>query len=403
VSTSVGTPAGAATALAARGWSVVPVHTVDDEGRCSCRRADCPSPGKHPRVRWEPYTEAAATSGQVAAWWRRWPAANVGVVTGTVSGVAVVDVDPRHGGHHTLAGLAGRWGGVPETVETLTGGGGRHLWFTIDGPLASAVLGPGLELKADGGTVVVPPSRHLSGRRYQWRPGHSPDEHDLAPFPRPIEAPPPHLRAEHRPDEPPIRTTVEQDEFAEAWVRAGVDLVPGDHYYRCPFHDDHQPSLHVDAEGCRWYCFGCREGGGTGRLLHLLGEHPVIRRRRRLTGPVGAVRRVTLAGDREVGAVGESLCQDALLELSGGVRSYGGVDLEAVADLLVSSDDPTNVEVRIEGRRVGWLARDEAVRSAGVIAAAQEHSGEVSCRAGIRGGWDRGGDDVGMFGVVLYL
>jgi hypothetical protein len=403
VNVSAEIPGHAAAALADRGWSVVPVHTVDDEGRCSCRRPDCPSPGKHPRVRWEPFTESAATPGQVAAWWHRWPAANVGVVTGMVSGVAVIDVDPRHDGDLTLASLAGRWGGVPDTVETRTGGGGRHLWFSIDAPLASAVLGPGLELKADGGTVVVPPSRHVSGRRYEWRPGHAPGECDLAPFPQAVEAPVPHPRAGPRVVEPAIRTTTEQEEFAEAWARAGVDLAAGDRYYRCPFHDDHQPSLHIDAEGCRWYCFGCREGGGTGRLLHLLGEHPVTRRRRRLTGPVGAARRVTIAGDREVGAVGESLCQDALLEVSGGVRSYGGVDLEAVADLIVSSEDPTNVEVRIEGRRVGWLARDEAVRSAGVIAAAQEHGGEVTCRARIRGGWDRGGDDVGLFGVVLYL
>lgn len=389
--------------LRARGWSVVPVHTIVD-GRCSCGRDQCPSPGKHPRIRWERYTAELPAVDVVEEWFRRWPDSNVGVVTGAASGVAVIDVDPRHGGDRSLERLAAIWLRLPTTVETLTGGGGRHLWFSSDGPLMSAVLDPGLELKADGAMVVVPPSIHASGQRYRWAPGRSPGDLEPAPLP-------PQAVLDSHPDRPsglhhddsPGRTPQEREQFAEAWGRVGIHLQPGDRYYLCPFHDDHHPSLHIDAEGCRWYCFGCRRGGGIAAVLRMLGEEPPGRRRAKITGRIGETRRITLPGDMERDAVGESLCQDALLELTGGQRSFGGVEVEAVADLLPSSDDPTNVEVRIEGHRVGWMSRPDADRWSSDIADAQDHAGGATCRAVIRGGWDRGGEDVGLFGVTIYL
>ena len=396
-------PAEVAGRLRSRGWAVIPVHSVH-EGRCTCGRDDCPSPGKHPRVRWERYTRELPDEDTVEAWFRRWPDSNLGVVTGAVSGVAVLDVDPRAGGDRSLERLGAMWMGIPSTVEAATGGGGRHLWFSIDEPVPSAVLAPGLELKADGGMVVVPPSLHASGGEYRWVDGHSPDDLDLAPLPA-------LARIDSHPDrptglrhaDPPPRTPAEREDFAGAWARLGVEIDGGDNYYVCPFHDDHHPSLHVDADGCRWYCFGCHQGGGIASLLARLGEHPAGRLRRKITARLGSDRRVTVDGEDEVGAVGESICQDALLQLTGGRRSYGGVEIEAVADLLPSTDDPTNVEVRIDGRRVGWLPRHEADRLSGVFAGAQEHGGEITCRALIRGGWDRGGEDVAQFGVTLYL
>ena len=78
------------------GWSVIPVHSVV-AGRCTCRRTECPSPAKHPSIRWEPAMDHPATPKHIAAWWKRWPDANVGIVTGTVSCLAVVDVGQRDG------------------------------------------------------------------------------------------------------------------------------------------------------------------------------------------------------------------------------------------------------------------------------------------------------------------
>lgn len=171
------TPLEAALGYLARGWSVVPAHTAMGAG-CSCLNPDCESPGKHPRVKWRTYQERHPTEDEVRAWWRRWPDANVAVLTGAISGVVVLDVDPRHGGDDSLADL----GALPDTLTGLTGGGGQHLWWEHPGtPIPNgAARRPGLDIRGDGGYVVAPPSVHASGARYTWDAGQ-PD--DPAPLP----------------------------------------------------------------------------------------------------------------------------------------------------------------------------------------------------------------------------
>ena len=161
-------PLAAALQHAARGWPVLPVHSVRDDGSCTCGKADCTSPGKHPATS-KGVLDAATAEGLVQNWWGRNPAANVGIATGPGSGLFVLDVDPRHGGDDTLEALEEAHGRLPATVEVITGGGGRHLYFRHPGGRAlSKTVGPGLDVKADGGFVVAPPSLHLSGRRYEW-------------------------------------------------------------------------------------------------------------------------------------------------------------------------------------------------------------------------------------------
>jgi hypothetical protein len=322
-----------------RGWSVLALHTPRGAG-CSCGRKPCPSPGKHPRIAWHELTQRRACAAEVARWWGAWPEANLGVVTGEISSVLVLDVDPRNGGDETLAALESLHGRLPRTWTSATGGGGRHYWFGSATPMATAPLGAGLDRKAEGGMVVVPPSVHASGPLYRWEEGLGPDDLPVAAAPGWVLEPGGAVGAGAAgiPDTPP-RTAAEQEAFAEAWHSAGIDLMTGDRYYVCPFHQDHRPSLHIDAEGCRWYCFGCAAGGGTGMLRRRLGESGARRGRARLTGSVGRSRPVTLFGSRETPIVGESHHQDALLELSGGARRYGGVDLDAVAEL---TPDPAN-------------------------------------------------------------
>lgn len=342
----------------------------------------------------------AATEEEIEGWWARWPEANVGIVTGLVSGVAVLDVDPRGGGDSALIGLEERSGPLPATPEVRTGGGGRHLWFACGREIPSAVLAPGLELKAERSIVTAPPSVHGSGRPYVWIPGRSLD--DLSPAPLPAwlgqlahgAGEPRHTLGEQ-----PARTTQEQAEFVEAWARAGVELRAGDRYYLCPFHDDHHPSLHVDSERCRWFCFGCRRGGGIGRLRQLLGEPPQPSPRAQLRRTVGGDREVTMPGGEEVEVRGESFHQDELLALAGGRRPYGGVELDAVAELVAHRG---RVAVLIDDAEVGSLGPEDAQLLAPAIREARRLHGAATCRAQVRGGWDRGGEDVGMFGVVLF-
>jgi hypothetical protein len=393
----------AALELAALGWSVVPVHAAPG-GRCTCGDPDCPAPGKHPHVRWEVYQHALPPADEVRSWWHRWPSANVGVVTGAVSGVVVLDVDPRHGGEGALAALEAVHGALPDSVEDRTGGGGWHRWFGHPGAtVSSGPLAPGLDLKGDGGLVVVPPSVHASGVPYRWRPGHDPMQHALAPLPDWLHPTPGAVpRGVAVGGAAPLRTPSERAAFAAAWARAGVLLVPGDRYYRCPFHDDHHPSLHVDAEGCRWYCFGCATGGGIGRLQRLLGETPPGRPRDRVQA-VTERPRPTLAGDRFCDVVGEAGHQDELLAVTGGLRHYGGADLHVLAELVPSLDEHELVEVLVGDRVIGrLLAEDAAALHPSVVRAIARH-GRATCDAWVRGGWDRGGSDVAAFGVVLLV
>jgi hypothetical protein len=119
------------------------------------------------------HKEATTDAAKIRGWWSHSPHANVAVPTGAPSRLMVVDVDPRHGGDESLAALQATHGSLPETLEARTGGGGRHLFFALsDGQSvrnSSGKLGPGLDVRGDGGYVVVPPSIHPDTKQsYQW-------------------------------------------------------------------------------------------------------------------------------------------------------------------------------------------------------------------------------------------
>ena len=141
--------------------------------------------GKFPQIRWEPYQYRVADPAEVERWFDRWPDANVGIVTGQVSGLVVLDIDPRHGGEESIAGWARSDRHLPDTIEAATGGGGRHLYFRAPSVLLRNRVGlaSGIDLRANGGLVVAPPSIHPSGARYTWRSGHAPEDRALASLP----------------------------------------------------------------------------------------------------------------------------------------------------------------------------------------------------------------------------
>ena len=175
------TPLEAALSYLARGWSVIPGHSIDPDGICTCTRIDCDSVAKHPRVGWIQYQTARPSEFQVRAWWQRWPNANVIVVTGAISRLVVVDVDPRHGGDESLRDLSPT---LPDTIVCLTGGGGQHYYFQYPGPVRSgAGILHGIDLRGDGGYVVAPPSTHASSQPYLWQIGAEPEAQALAHVP----------------------------------------------------------------------------------------------------------------------------------------------------------------------------------------------------------------------------
>jgi hypothetical protein len=152
----------AALAYARHGIPVLPVHTPDNSGGCSCDKGvRCERPGKHPRLR-HGLTEASADPHQIERWWARWPTANVGLRTGIVMDVADIDsAEGWHGLHHLLGGE------LPPGPRVRTGSGGWHLWFRPLGYGNRVRLLPGLDWRGSGGYVVAPPSRHVRGD-YRW-------------------------------------------------------------------------------------------------------------------------------------------------------------------------------------------------------------------------------------------
>lgn len=148
----------AALSYASRGWAVLPIRAG----------------GKIPLTQ-HGVKDASTSELVIRGWWRTWPTANVGIATGSVSGIVVLDVDPRAGGDASLAALT-----VPETRSARTGGGGRHFLFSAaPGPRRGRIgWRPGLDIKGDGGYIVAPPSTHASGGVYEWD-----TDCDLAPEP----------------------------------------------------------------------------------------------------------------------------------------------------------------------------------------------------------------------------
>lgn len=172
------TPLDYALAYAARGWRVFPIYECRATGtQCACGNRKCTSPGKHPRVK-NGVKDATVDQLSIRAWWRQWPEANVGIATG--AGLMVVDIDPRHGGDETVDALRDELGAWPDTVEALTGGGGRHIYLSLPGGVvtrnSASELGAGVDIRTDGGYVVAPPSNHASGGTYRWEASSDPSD-----------------------------------------------------------------------------------------------------------------------------------------------------------------------------------------------------------------------------------
>jgi hypothetical protein len=151
------------------GLRVFPLHEIGAGLICTCKQgATCKNAGKHPRIlEWQ--LNATSDEATVGEWFRRWPRAGLGMATGRASGVWVLDLD----GDEAIAWYASK---VREHGRTPTRGvrtgRGRHLYFTFPDGVEirnmQDVDKQKIDVRGDGGFVVLPPTLHYSGRRYEW-------------------------------------------------------------------------------------------------------------------------------------------------------------------------------------------------------------------------------------------
>jgi hypothetical protein len=165
-------PLQAALRYAALGLPVFPVAPVNRvTGQCGCKEgAACEAVGKHPLVRWA--DKASADAEQIRSWWTWKPEANIGVPTGQRSGLVVVDVDRQHDGFETRRGLEVNGYAFPPTVAAHTRSGGWHFLYAAPADrrvanttaaLAGIGATPGIDVRGDGGYIIVAPSIRPTG------------------------------------------------------------------------------------------------------------------------------------------------------------------------------------------------------------------------------------------------
>lgn len=151
---------------ARRGWHVFPLRprTKEPFGALGVYNATC-------------------DVAQIDAWWSRWPRANIGLHCGG-SSILALDLDAYKDNY---AGGGFLSGGDEETVTNLTGSGGTHLLYAMPAGVlytnATGNLPPGIDVRGQGGYIVVPPSIHPNGTPYRWEIGFGPHEIDPRPLP----------------------------------------------------------------------------------------------------------------------------------------------------------------------------------------------------------------------------
>ena len=152
----------AALDYAKRGWHVLPVQA----------RGKVPLTARGVK-------DATTREDTILEWWKRWPSANVGIATGEVSGLVVIDIDGTDG-EKALAEF-----GNPPSPCVLTSKG-RHIYFQHPGQTVrnAVAVRPSMDVRGDGGYVVAPPSTHESGAVYRWDTDNGLDDAlTLAPLP----------------------------------------------------------------------------------------------------------------------------------------------------------------------------------------------------------------------------
>jgi len=147
-----------------KGFSVIPIR-----------------PDKKPFTQWTEFQRRSATEAEIREWWGKWPKANVGIVTGEISGVFVVDCDNEDAYQKVQELLPDNF--VSCIVKSPRG---YHIYliYSANQTIGNATgVMPGVDIRGEGGYIIAPPSINAEGKAYSWMQGLSIDE--VAPSPAP--------------------------------------------------------------------------------------------------------------------------------------------------------------------------------------------------------------------------
>ena len=137
---------------------------------------------KRPLIKGWQRLATATDIDRIRDWWADEPDANIGIST---ERLYVVDVDPRKGGSATFSALS-MTEDIPDTLASVTAGGGAHLIFALPHDVTVSggndLLGQGVDVKSHGGFIVAPGST-INGNSYRWVPGHDPNQRKPAVIP----------------------------------------------------------------------------------------------------------------------------------------------------------------------------------------------------------------------------
>jgi hypothetical protein len=135
------------------GYSVIPCNPSEEEEK-----------GKKPFIKWERYQKERAAPEQIKEWWAKWPAAMIGIVTGEISGIFVVDADSE-AAKEKIEEL------LPENFEgpmVKTPRPGYHYYFANHKGILNSNNGV-FHVRGSGGFVIAPPSKRSNGLTYSWQ------------------------------------------------------------------------------------------------------------------------------------------------------------------------------------------------------------------------------------------
>ena len=135
---------------------------------------------KRPFIKWEQYQSETPTEDQIRTWWTKWPKANVGIVTGKISNLIVIDIDTDEGNEKIEELLPSNL----ETPMSTTPSGGKHIYFSYQEGISNSVrFLEGCDIRSQGGYIIAPPSRNGNGNPYAWIDAYKINKTEIAVMP----------------------------------------------------------------------------------------------------------------------------------------------------------------------------------------------------------------------------